>query len=316
MPALVKAADLAALDKTIKAGFMDAHGSKSYTPKHPLIASRQTSTSKKNIYPMAIDAATIREWTEGERVRNGLVLNGPTVTNQKWELTYSIRREDLDDDLSGAVAMALSRVRSGAGKYLRHPDKLVFSVVKDNATSLDGLALFSASHKINPNDPGSATYSNTTSGALTASNLAAARAAMMELKSADGDVANEDPGVILVPPALEQTARKITQADSLIYSGTATDNPETNVWRGSYTVVVAPQLSAAHGGSDAYWYLIDATDMEDRPLIFQEREAVEIVSFFSPTDDNVFELDEYVWGTRARYTAAAGNPKKIARRTG
>lgn len=316
MPSLVKAADLAALDKTIKAGFMDAFGARSYVPKHPLIASRQTSTSKKNIYPIAIDAATIREWTEGERVRNGLVLNGPTVTNQKWELTYSIRREDLDDDLSGAVAMALSRVRSGAGKYLRHPDKLVFSVVKDNSTSLDGLALFSASHKVNPADPGSATYSNTTTGALTLANVASARAAMMELKSADGDVANEDPNVLLVPPALENTARKIAQADQLVYSATATDSPETNVWRGAFTVVVAPQLSAAHGGSDTAWYLIDATDTEDRPLIFQEREPVEIVSFFSPTDDNVFELDEYVWGTRARYTAAAGNPKKICRRTG
>lgn len=316
MPSLVKAADLAALDKTIKAGFMDAFGARSYVPKHPLIASRQTSTSKKNIYPIAIDAATIREWTEGERVRNGLVLNGPTVTNQKWELTYSIRREDLDDDLSGAVAMALSRVRSGAGKYLRHPDKLVFSVVKDNSTSLDGLALFSASHKVNPADPGSATYSNTTTGALTLANVASARAAMMELKSADGDVANEDPNVLLVPPALENTARKIAQADQLVYSATATDSPETNVWRGAFTVVVAPQLSAAHGGSDTAWYLIDATDTEDRPLIFQEREPVEIVSFFSPTDDNVFELDEYVWGTRARYTAAAGNPKKIVRRTG
>ena len=103
----------------------------------------------------------IREWVEGERVKNGIVLEGARVTNQKWELTYALKREDIDDDASGVVAQALSRIRSGTLKFKRHMDKLVFNVLKNNSDCLDGLALFHATHKVNPADPGSATFANT-----------------------------------------------------------------------------------------------------------------------------------------------------------
>lgn len=316
MAALVKHADLRALDVTVRTGFMQAYEASTYTPRWPLYATRQASTSRRNIYPQAIDAASIREWIDGERVINSLVLESASVTNQLWELSYGFRRIDLDDDLSGAVNAAMSRLRSGAGKYQRHPDKLVTACVVGNTTCLDGLALFHASHKVNPADPASATFGNTASGALTPANAAAARASMLEYKAPDGDVINEDPRILLVPPALELTARKVAQADIVVFSGTLTDNAESNVYKGMYDVVVDPRLGAAHGGSDSYWYLVDATDPEDRALIFQEREAVEIVSRFSLSDPGVFDRDEYTWGTRARYTAAAGNPKKILRRTG
>lgn len=318
MAILLKHTDIAAIDRTIKAAFLDAYTGKAYTPRWPIIATRQSSTTRRNTYPQIIDAASIREWAEGERVVNGLVIEGASVTNQKWELTYGIRREDLDDDLSGTVAQAVSRVKSGAGKYLRHPDKLIFTVIKSNGIALDGVALFHATnHKVNPKDPESAAYVNTASGVMTATNVAAARSAMLELVGPDGDPLNEDPNVLLVPPALETTARKIAQADEVIYSATATDTREINVYKGNYTVVVAPHLAASFtGGSDSVWYILDTTDPEDRGLIYQEREAVELVSLFNVSDPNVFERDEYIWGTRARYTAAAGNPKKIFRRTG
>jgi phage major head subunit gpT-like protein len=317
MAILLKHADLAALDRTLKSAFLGAYEGKGYTPRWPLLASRQSSTSRRNTYPSIIDAASIREWAEGERVVNGLVIEGASVTNQKWELTYGVRRDDLDDDLTGTVAQAVSRVRSGAGKYLRHPDKLIFNIIKSNGTALDGVALFATTHPVNPKDSTPGNFSNTTTGALTATNVAAARATMMELVGPDGDPLNENPNVILVPPALETTARKIAQADEVIYSATATDTREMNVYKGNYTVVVAPHLAASFtSGSDSYWYLLDTNDPEDRGLIFQEREPVELVTLFDLADANVFQRDEYVWGTRARYTAAAGNPKKICRRTG
>lgn len=317
MAILLKHADLAALDRTLKSAFLGAYEGKGYTPRWPLLASRQSSTSRRNTYPSIIDAASIREWAEGERVVNGLVIEGASVTNQKWELTYGVRRDDLDDDLTGTVAQAVSRVRSGAGKYLRHPDKLIFNIIKSNGTALDGVALFATTHPVNPKDSTPGNFSNTTTGALTATNVAAARATMMELVGPDGDPLNENPNVILVPPALETTARKIAQADEVIYSATATDTREINVYKGNYIVVVAPHLAASFtSGSDSYWYLLDTNDPEDRGLIFQEREPVELVTLFDLADANVFQRDEYVWGTRARYTAAAGNPKKICRRTG
>ena len=135
---------------------------------------------------------------------------------------------------------------------------------------------------------------------------------MMELKGPDGDPINENPRVLIVPPALELTARKIAQADEIVFSGSAN---ETNVYKGMYDVIVVPQLATAFSGLDATWYLADITDAEDRGLIIQEREPLEIASMFSLTDPNVYARDEYQWGARARYTAAAGNPKKIFKAT-
>ena len=311
---LVKSADLSAMDRTIRAAFLGAYANNdAYKPRWPLFATRQESTSRENFYPSIIDAAAIREWTEGERVVNGIVITGARVRNGKYELTYGLRREDLDDDLTGTVRQGVSRVKSGAGKYLRHPDKLVFGVIRNNGTALDGLLLFHAAHLTNPSDAGSDVIANTDAGALTANNAASVRGKMMEIKTPDGDPANEDPRILMVAPAQELTARKIAQADEIVFSGNAN---ETNVYKGMYTVVVIPQLSTAHGGNDGYWYMIDATDPEDRALIFQEREAVEMVTRFNLTDPNVFDLDQYVWGTRWRGVAAGGNPKKMFRRTG
>lgn len=316
MPNLVKQADLVAMDRTIRGAFLDSYNSStSYQPRWPIYGTRQPSSSKANIYPSVIDAAAIREWTEGGRTVNGLVIEGARVTNQLWELTYGLRRVDIDDDLTGTVQQCISRLQSGASKYLRHPDKLCSAVLKGNGVCLDGLTLFHASHKVNPADAASETYANTDTGTLTPTNAATCRAKMLELKSADGEPANENPAILMVPPAQELTARKIAQADVVVF-GSSGDANETNVYKGMWTVVVDPRLSAAHGGNDSHWFMIDASDPQDRCVIFQERQAVEIVSMFSPTDPVAFERDEYVWGTRARYTAAGGNPKKAFRRTG
>lgn len=313
--ALAKTSELVGLDRTLRAAFLDAYSAKTYSPRWPLYATRQPSTSAKNTYPSIIDAANVREWTDGERVANGIVIEGASVTNQLWEITYTLRRVDLDDDQSGVVAQAVSRLKSGAGKYLRHKDKLAANAIKGNGTCLDGLALFHATHKVDPTSAD--TYSNTDTGALTPATAAAARAAMMELKAADGEPINEGTNmVLLVPPKLELTARKIAQADVVVF-GSSGDANESNVYRGVYTVVVEPRLAASFAsGSDTAWYMIDASDAEDRCVIVQEREDVEIVAQFNPSDPLAFTQDKYVWGTRARYTAAAGNPKKIFRRTG
>lgn len=314
---ILKSDDLKAVDRTIRAGFLSAYNAKeTYNPLWPLVATRQTSESRENLYPLAIDAAQIREWSEGERVKNGLVIESARVANKKFELTYAVSRDDLEDDMSGAVRQLVSRLRSGAGKFRRHPDRLMSSVLINNTTALDGVALFSASHKVNPTDPASASYANTDTGALTLANVVAARAAMLEVKGADGDPVNEDPKVLMVPPALEGTARKIAGADRIIYSGSGTDSNESNVWLGTFMVVVNPYLSAAHGGSDTAWYLTDTSDPEDRGLIYQVRQDVEITTRFNPADPGVFDLDVYTWGARVRHTVAAGNPRRIYRRTG
>lgn len=71
---------------------------------------------------------------------------------------------------------------------------------------------------------------------LTQANYDAARTAMQSIRRRDGQIQAIRPVKLLVPPALEATARKIVEA-ALINGG------DTNVWAKTATVVVIPHLA-------------------------------------------------------------------------
>lgn len=72
--------------------------------------------------------------------------------------------------------------------------------------------------------------------ALDETNYAAARAAMMSLKGDNGKPLNIRPGLLVVPPALEATAKKLVLADTMA-------NGATNIYKQSADVLVCPWLA-------------------------------------------------------------------------
>jgi len=70
---------------------------------------------------------------------------------------------------------------------------------------------------------------------LTIDNYAAARAAMMSIKSDAGAAFNANPTLLIVPPQLEEKARLIVHADMI--------NLTSNVYKGTAEVLVAPYLA-------------------------------------------------------------------------
>lgn len=64
-------------------------------------------------------------------------------------------------------------------------------------------------------------------------------------------------------------------------------------------------VSNFQGGAGSAWYLIDDSRMI-KPMIFQDRKNTGFVAKTSLTDDNVFERDEFVWGTKRRCAAGFG----------
>jgi phage major head subunit gpT-like protein len=58
-------------------------------------------------------------------------------------------------------------------------------------------------------------------------------------------------------------------------------------------------------GTSPYWYLVDNSRVL-KPFIYQRRTAFELVARFNPDDPNVFDNDEYLWGTRGRGNAGFG----------
>jgi phage major head subunit gpT-like protein len=72
--------------------------------------------------------------------------------------------------------------------------------------------------------------------ALTEDNYRAARAALLEMKADEGRPMGIMPTHLCVPPSLEHYGRELLMAERLA-------NGETNVWKGSATLIVTPWLA-------------------------------------------------------------------------
>lgn len=290
---LITPSSLKALQVTIDQRFKTAYSA--VTPISPTIATTIPSGGRGNVYPMHAKLAKLRQW-EGERRIVNAKSYRYALDNESYELTLEIDRDDIEDDNIGVYNMTVDDMGQQARLW---PDDLVFAAVLAGGTetAYDGTAFFSNSHAL-----GSATIDNlVTSTALTADNFAAVRATMMEYTGEDGESLRVRPNVLLVPPALEVKARKIVQAATIVESGAAVDN----VLRGLCEVVVAPQLSTAAGGSDTTWYLLDCS-RPIKPFIFQQRQAPEMVSLTSPTDEYVMLRNKFLYGVKARGAAGYG----------
>ncbi|WP_339696059.1 Mu-like prophage major head subunit gpT family protein [Celeribacter baekdonensis] len=64
-------------------------------------------------------------------------------------------------------------------------------------------------------------------------------------------------------------------------------------------------VSNFQGGTGAAWYLVDDSRVV-KPMIFQDRKAATLTAKTNLTDDNVFDRDEFVWGTKIRCAAGFG----------
>jgi phage major head subunit gpT-like protein len=76
---------------------------------------------------------------------------------------------------------------------------------------------------------------------LNSTNYAAARAAMMSVKNAEGRPLGLKPNLLMVPPSIEAEAREILQAQFII-GDPASGGAKTNVWQGTADLLVVPEL--------------------------------------------------------------------------
>jgi phage major head subunit gpT-like protein len=69
--------------------------------------------------------------------------------------------------------------------------------------------------------------------------------------------------------------------------------------------VTINSVANTDGGSGTPWFLIDDSRML-KPIILQKRKAWDLVRKDNPTDDNVFDRKEFVYGTDARHNVGFG----------
>ena len=287
---LINSATLAAAQRGFSTRFQAAF-SAAQTFHEPLVT-EVPSFAKEEVHGFMDRIPKMREWL-GDRQLNNLVARDVTVRNKPYEDTIEVDRDDIEDDRLGVYNPRIEMLGMQARKLW---DQLLVEVLQAGtaAEAYDGQYFFDTDHPVSLEDAALGTQSNNLSLALSATNYATARAAMMGFLGADGQPLGVMPNLLVVPPQLEGTARSILNADAI-------NNGETNVWKGSANLLVIPELA-----NDATaWYLL-ATGMPIRPFLKQLRKAPEFTSLTDPNSETVFRKKKFLYGVDARGAVAYG----------
>ncbi len=267
------------------------------------IADKVPSSTALNIYPFLADIGGMKEWV-GPRVVDQLSTRAMQVVNKDYEKTIAVPRNAILDDQYALYAQRMELLGYQAEKL---PDDLMTSVIQAGTTAAantyDGVPFFSGSHPVNIDVVGSPTQSNNfTATALTAANWDAVRTAFSQFKTDAGRVTGWFPDTLIVPPQLEKQARDIVNNNLIVVAGAgSTFGAVGNSLQGTAEVLVIPEL----GNQATTWYPA-VTKQPVKPLIWQERQAPNMVSLVDPQSKNVFFDKEFIWGVDARGAAAYG----------
>ncbi len=270
------------------------------------------SSSKETRHGWLDKLPKLREWI-GPREIQQLVAQEYTIRNKKFELTWTIPREDVEDDVMSVYGPS---VEMGGMQAAEWPDDVMTPIVEGgdgsnpaiDAVTYDDANFFSPSHPIDTANPASPLQSNlyTTAGSgarlFTPANVAFIRAKFRQLKGRDGKPLGMNMTDVMIPPALEQDALQLANAEFIVanFGVNAATGSQSNVLKGTFNVIVNPKLT-----SDTEWYPMD-TRFPIRPFVWQLRKAPEFAYRVSPTDPNVFDLDAYLYGVRARGNGGYG----------
>lgn len=288
---LINKATISALFVNIKTSFQKAFNDTKV--QWEKIAMRIPSTGAQNDYAWLSRFPKMRRWVGEKHIKN-LMANRYVIANADFEATIEVKRNDIKDDNLGMVGIQAK----SAGKSAREwPDDLVFEAVNKGTTELcfDGQYFFDTDHPV-----GDSTVSNKLSNALVISTLAGAMASygaaatlMKTYKDEEGQPLGVKPNILLVPPALGDSARVLMTAERL-------EDGKPNPYRGQCEVVEDARISSATA-----WYLLDMSHPV-KPFIFQERETPNFVEQTTMESDDVFSRGVFKFGVEARGEAGYG----------
>lgn len=257
------------------------------------IAMEVPSGSRENVYAWLENFPRMRQWI-GEKAVKALIAHGYTVVNDDWEATVEVDRNDIEDDNLGIYA-PMAESAGYSAKQL--PDEIVLTMVNGSFQNAcyDGQSFFSNAHPVQGqfwSNRGTVQLSIASQKAAMES-LGVGRTQMRKVTDNEGRPLNVTPTVLLVPPALEDTANALMINDRL-------NDGAPNPYKGTMKVVCDARLT-----SDTAWYLLD-TKKPVKPFIYQNRKAPVFVQQTDPQMEGVFMRKKFKFGAEARAAGAYG----------
>ena len=206
------------------------------------------------------------EWEERtseiDTVAYAKISDGGDVTYKHKAFTkgFMIGRELYDDEKYGQMKkMAKALARAGRAKVERDAITVLTKGFKGDLGAFkgrDGLELFHAAHTLVDSEK---TCSNLMTGALNEANLKKAIQMMAEQLDEAGGLIQMKATKLIVPPALEDTARRLLHSSLL----PGTELNDTNEYlKDRLQIVVMDYLAEVAGGSDTMWFLQDGSRHE------------------------------------------------------
>lgn len=264
------------------------------------VATEAPSSTESNSYLWMSQMPRMRKWL-GERQVQHFAGYKYSLTNDDWELTCAVPRNKFDDDQYGTFVPIIRDQGAAAKKWA---DDMLLEVILAAESSLcfDGQYFFDSDHPVDMFDAAKGSYSNLiTSFALTAENYADARRRMRLFKGDNGRPLGVRPDLLMVPPQLEDRAKRILESDTLALAtleGQTQVGANENIYKGTARILVVDEL----GDYPNDWYLL-CTNRAVKPFVVQKRKAPAFQQFFNLTDPNVFFHKEYKFGCDARGAA-------------
>jgi phage major head subunit gpT-like protein len=262
------------------------------------IAMLVPSNSGQNDYAWLSKFPRMRKWI-GDKNIKALEASKYSIVNDDFEATVEVDRNDIEDDQLGMYGPQ-AQMAGESAKQL--PDEIVMDLVNNAFTAVcfDGQYFIDIDHPVRGANGVMGVVSNKGTKALSCASQAAAqlsfgvaRTAMRKFKDDEGRPLNVTPNILLVSPALGDTARALMTNDRL-------DDGKANPYKGTAEVVEDARLV-----SDTSWFLLDTTKPV-KPFIYQQRKAPVFVQQIDANADDVFSRKKFKFGAEARAAGGYG----------
>lgn len=279
------------------------------TPSWAPIAFEVESSSASETYEFITGVPGMKELI-GEVKLEEMASAGFTIQNKEWETTVPVAIKDIERDKLGLYRASFVEMADTA-RF--HPQELVAGLLNNGFTALDytGTAFFADSKPYDPNDKSKnkLTFDNKITTALSAASFVVARTMLKQMKNAKGKNLNLGKKLILVvPPALEETANKLRTAENLPNAaGTAS---ETNTLRNTFEVLVLNDLTSATA-----WFLMEG-GRAIKPLVVQFEKRPEFIAGDDPKADYAMKLKKFIYQAYGRWNAGYALPQFAVGSTG
>lgn len=225
----------------------------------------RASKALKTTFPIPVSAAGYSEF-KGDLKYRGLFEKSLELVPKTWqdgvaELASIIEAPDFIGWTSEPAAIAAAA--------LALPNEIIAGLLESNPTSWTGKAFFADDHPCNVFKTSVGTFDNDMGGTgttLTVTNLASAKTKFRKIKGANGKPLGLRMTHLMVPPALEETARDLLERDLIVDSGAAVDNRH----KGTVKLIVNDQLT-----DDAKWYPLALNKPGMYPWVVQDEGSPE-----------------------------------------